>query len=288
MIPDVNIKDYLLHLGHKPVRDGGKYSFYISPLRPENQASFVVRNTDLRWSDPGYKNTIPERQGKKWGSVIDLVRELNKCDYSRALRILEDSDIKEGENTLYIEDKPSMEIMSDDILFNSYLLSYIRIRKVDLNIAKKYCREIGVRFPNSKKDPDKVYKYIGFKTDKGSWELRSSGMKISSSPKYFTKIEGDPKIIYLFEGFFDYLSALTYYGDRFKATVIILNSLVNVTYVSNILKEADMVYSFLDNDSSANECITDLVKEGVRLRNVSGELFPNFNDFNDFLCNKIK
>ncbi len=288
MMQDWDIKDYLLSIGHKPIRgDSGKYTFYISPLRHENNASLIVRNTDSRWSDPGYKNTIPERVGKKWGSIIDLVREINKCDYKTAVNTLNETSVKTGSTTKFIEDKPSIEIVSEKEISNKSLIYYLKSRRINVDTAKDCCRELSVRFPNSEKHSDTIYFYIGFKTNKGSWELRSSGMKISTPPKYYTKIDGDPTKIYLFEGFFDYLSALTYYGvKRFKATVIVLNSLVNIAYVKDLLVNSDIVYSFLDNDEPADAAIDELIHEGANVDDVRKGLYLNYNDFNDFICGK--
>ncbi|GAG44500.1 unnamed protein product, partial [marine sediment metagenome] len=36
----------------------------------------------------------------------------------------------------------------------------------------------------------------------------------------------------------------------------------------------------------ADDCIGELVGEGVKVNDVRKELYPKFNDFNDFLCGR--
>ena len=130
---------------------------------------------------------------------------------------------------------------------------------------------------------------MGFKNNKGGYELRSKYFKGSSSPKYYTLIKGQNKTtINLFEGFFDFLSALTYYNLQIpnKDTII----LISLTFISDVLPlfaKSQKVNTFLDNDKAGKNASIMLQNEFSVVRNRSIEIYPEFNDFNDFLKNKM-
>jgi len=282
-VNDIAIEDYLSTIGMKSSRSSSKYEFFSSPFRLENHASFLVNKLTNRWQDPGYEVTLESRKPYKWHSLIDLVMELNKCSLSQAKDIILGSEANDGKPRVKVPNIPSIEIVSEDILTDTYLTQYLKRRRIDLGLARLYCKQIGVRFPNSKKDSEKVYSYIGFQNDKKGWELRSSGMKISSTPKYFTRLEGGENF-YVFEGFFDFLSALMYYRrDKLDATIIILNSLVNLDYLTSSLSKKQN-YLFFDNDEAADKKLN-LLKD-IPHTDLRKTLYPEYNDFNDFICGK--
>ncbi len=64
------------------------------------------------------------------------------------------------------------------------LCRYLKERRIDKNIADKYCYEIVFKFSNK----DAKHTAIGFKNSAGGYELRNDFFKLSSSPKYVTHI----------------------------------------------------------------------------------------------------
>lgn len=284
----VTIEDFMSTIGFKVARSSSKYLFYYSPFRSESSPSFIVDRSKSRWSDPGHSISIKERKKYKWHSLIDLVMELNKCDFKAAKNFILGANVKVDVSREPIVDLPSIEVVSDNDLNDSYLIRYIKSRRIDIDLAKVYCRQVGVIFPQSKKNSVKEYFYVGFKNDKGGWELRSSGMKISTSPKYYTKFEGDNDSVCMFEGFFDFLSALTFYRlERFAITTIVLNSLVNLPYLTPFLSTKKN-YLFWDNDESADNKIELLKEENIEFKDLRKTIYPEYNDFNDMLTNKKK
>lgn len=284
---DVDIHDYLLKIGHKPVSQTGNYTKYFSPFRNEGDASFLVRNTDQKWSDPGHSpiHLDSRRKEYKWHGVLDLAMEVNGCDARTAANILLNASSKKANKIPITEVKPSIEIISVETLRKRYLVNYLKSRNINIDIARKYCKQVEVKF---EKHPDKTFLYIGFENNKGGWDLRNERIKISSSPKYFTKINGNgnTKNINVFEGFSDYLSALTYYRrDTFKNTTFVLNSLVNVAYITGYLDRSERNYMFLDNDQAADDKMDWLMKEGLMVDDMRGT-YAGYNDFNDFICGK--
>src|SRR5690554_1430734 len=72
------IGSYLAYLGHKPYKNLGSYSLYLSPYRNENTPSFKVSHTKNLWVDYG--------DGNCGGTLVDLVLKLNPSyDISQAL-----------------------------------------------------------------------------------------------------------------------------------------------------------------------------------------------------------
>lgn len=91
----------------------------------------------------------------------------------------------------------------------------------------------------------------------------------------------------IFEGFIDFLSAITYYKTKFKANILILNSTSHLEKAKIVLKEsqAKQIYTFLDNDKAGKEATNELQKLSIPLIDKS-EVYECFNDFNDFLTQK--
>lgn len=67
------------------------------------------------------------------------------------------------------------EIVSVEKLYNPLLLSYLHQRKIDISIARKYCKELRYVVYNSKSKNDKTVKpyfTIAFENDKDGYETR--------------------------------------------------------------------------------------------------------------------
>ena len=113
--------------------------------------------------------------------------------------------------------------------------------------------------------------------------------------RYFKGCRGRKNISYLpwardgpstecavFEGFIDYLSALTL-GIISGADAIILNSVVNVNKVMPYLKDYITINCYLDNDTAGRTALTELTAiygSTVIDRSI---LYSEFNDLNEFL-----
>ncbi|MDF1549263.1 MAG: toprim domain-containing protein [Bacteroidales bacterium] len=134
------------------------------------------------------------------------------------------------------------------------------------------------------------YFALGFKNNKGGYELRSKYFKGSSSPKYYTLIKGQNKTtINLFEGFFDFLSALTYYDLQIPNNdTIILNSLTFLSDVQPLLAKFQKINAYLDNDRAGTKALSQLKNGYPYLKNRSQEIYPECDDFNNYLKNLTK
>ena len=68
---------------------------------------------------------------------------------------------------------------------NPALCRYLKERRVDKQVADKYCHEVRFKMNNN----DKEFVGIGFKNNAGGYELRNEFFKLGSAPKYVTYID---------------------------------------------------------------------------------------------------
>ena len=283
---NIRIADYLQSLGYTPVKQQGNSLWYKSPLREENDASFKV-NTELnKWYDFGLG---------KGGNIIALAAELYHTEnVACLLKRIE-------ERTLYIRpasfsfsakqsDNRTYRGLRVGELSSPALIPYLQERGINIELAKRECREI--RFMNA----DKPYFAIGFPNMAGGYEVRNRYFKGCVSPKDITHIrqQGEPRnVCYLFEGFMDYLSFLTIrvknnpqYPRLTTQDYIILNSVSNLTKAESILATYTRIGCYLDNDTAGrNACETLKTKFGECLLDKS-LYYREYKDLNDYLCGK--
>ena len=283
---NIRIADYLQSLGYTPIKQQGNSLWYKSPLREENDASFKV-NTELnKWYDFGLG---------KGGNIIALAAELYHTENVACLlkRIEERTpyirpasfsfSAKQSDNRTY-------RGLRVGELSSPALITYLQERGINIELAKRECREI--RFMNA----DKPYFAIGFPNMAGGYEVRNRYFKGCVSPKDITHIrqQGEPRnVCYLFEGFMDYLSFLTIrvknnpqYPRLTTQDYIILNSVSNLTKAESILATYTRIGCYLDNDTAGrNACETLKTKFGERLLDKS-LYYREYKDLNDYLCGK--
>ena len=275
-----DIREYLSSLGLEPQRETPFGYMYLSPFRNENVPSFQVKKSKNKWNDYG---------NDKHGDIIDLVMELQGVDIKEAIHILSN-----GETVLLPEyEKPTtppkkgIEIVSKNDIHSQSLIDYVEGRGIPIDLARRHTSQIEFRFPHGKA-PGRIHSAVGFETDSGGYEMRSNFWKISNSPKNVKTIKGTENSFMIFEGFFDLLSAYVYFKrEKFKSTIIVLNSLSFINSLVPILKDADITYLFIDHGKAANERIDMLREEEVPFEDCR-HYFGECDDFNEFLVNCYK
>lgn len=281
-VREKDIKKYLSSLGIDPVKITSRNYIYLSPWRGEQEPSLYVKVHDNFFKDFGDGSC---------GNIIDLVILLHKTDFKGALKILR------GGRAEYIPKfespgrppKKGTEIVSLNELTDSVLIKYLRRRGIPFWLARRYLKQADFRFPEGKAG-GMIFRAVAFMGDSGGAELRSEWVKVSSSPKNITTFPGKNNHLNIFEGFMDFLSALVYFKkERFEHKTIVLNSLSYLTTLIPVLKEAEKVYLFIDNDKPANKRIEILKGEGINISDerwrFAGNGGTSFTDFNEFLVN---
>jgi hypothetical protein len=263
---EIHIVDFLESNGHfRDKKSSNSYrTVFLSPFTNEKTPSFCVNN---------YKNVFFDFSGGMGGNLYQLVKLFKEKNINISEIITERSSPMP-----VFKEKPKTEILSVNSLTNKYLIDYlVKERGINIHITKQYCCEIRTRIG------DKTYFGIGFKNDKGGYELRNASFKGCTSPKGITTFNWGGNKINIFEGFMDFLSALTYLNTmKLKNTTIILNSCVFAEML-----ESDKEYNiFTDNDAAGNSVIEVLAPNNTI--NDFRNIFAPHNDFNDYFVSLKK
>jgi len=251
-----------------------------SPFNPrEKTASFKINTEKNVWFDHSIG---------VGGGIIDLVMMLNNCDFTNALSILSRNTPLQKSTPVQSHNsyaaKSQMEIKKIQTLQNKALIEYIENRAINTEVAIKYLCE--VYYQNNSKN----YFALGFKNDSENYELRNIYFKGCIGSKDITTIKGiGNKELSIFEGFLDFLSALTHYKiSEFKSDVIILNSVANKSKINDLLysNEYSKIYLFLDNDNAGTTTKKGLYEANSNCIDCSN-IYKAHKDFNDFLQSKV-
>jgi hypothetical protein len=273
------ITEYLQSLGLEPVKSVGKELVYYSPKTNEKTPSFFVNPS---------KNVFFDYSSNERGDVIRLVQYLENLDFTTACNHLE----KFGNgfvNTFpqnsfsfcgneELSPKNTITISTVKTLQANSLIAYCDSRKIPFYLAYKFLSE--VHYIND----GKAYYSLGFRNDKGGFELRNQSFKGCSHPKTITTFEvPESNGIYLFEGFFDFLSALAFFGtSKPLNTVIVLNSLSLLSQAKGRLNEAETIHTFLDRDDAGIKAVEKLRTDNINIVDRS-VIYDGYKDFNDYL-----
>lgn len=281
----IRLADYLQSLGYSPVKQQGNSLWYKSPFREESEPSFKV-NTDLnQWFDFGMG---------KGGNILALAKELYQDDYVPALleRIERQTPHVHPISFSFRQQpsEPSFQQLEVRALAHPALFRYLQERGIDMDIAKRECKEL--HFTHN----GKPYFAIGFENVTGGYEVRNLFFKGCIAPKDITHIrqqERQPDTCYLFEGFMDYLSFLTIrkrknpqFPDLKGQDYMILNSVSNLGKTVDRLSGYEHISCFFDNDQAGNKACLELQRAfSYRVRDASIH-YSGYKDLNDFLCGR--
>lgn len=279
-IKSIPLAAFLSRLGHEPAVRKGTRFWYKSPLRQEHTPSFKVETALNCWFDFGLG---------RGGNIIDLAAELYQSTELRYLmRCIADSCPvpsvpKVASSFAQLHSVPSIERFEVVPLEHRALVAYLQERGIPAHIAKASCKEAHYSVNG------KPYFAVAFENVCGGWELRN---------RYFKGCRGRKDISYLpwardgpsaecavFEGFMDYLSALTL-GIISGADAIILNSVVNVNKAVPFLRGYKTINSYLDNDNAGQTALSELTAIYGSIVIDRSTLYSEFNDLNDFLVNQ--
>jgi len=251
------IVQYLADKGIMPVKQSGGQYLYFSPFREEKTPSFWVEPNENVWCD----------FAEDHGDLIRLVSRLEKKDFPATMQFIFQAKIHEVEVTFQAPDLPSnpqrQHVIQRITEVKDYrLLNYAKGRGISTKVLNRFCREI--RYETHKG----TFSSIGFKSQSGGWELRSSGFKGCLGKKDITVLgKADSTDIVVFEGFFDFLSYMEMFTDKHLdvTAYTVLNSLSFLPRVqADILPDYHNIALYLDND-----------REGQKAAEYIRQIFPN-------------
>lgn len=273
-LKEISIVGWLESNGYPVVKETESKAWVRSPFRNEEKPSFVVFKNNNTWCDYG--------RTSRTASIIDLVQELNNCDTSTAMKIL-----MEEEDTIRFEpvEVSSEPLISVTKVLDKYiapdLLIYLKSRGISEKTYNRFTKETYYSF---RENPEKTYHAVGFLNDSGGYEVRNAYHKYCISPKDSTTfIVGSPSCS-IFEGTFDFLSAVEYFGEAlFETDVYVANGLGLLYRHLDRISRYKIVNVYLDLGIGADNSI-----ELIRSRMYDGivkdhrYLFKGKKDLNDF------
>jgi len=253
--------------------------WYCSPFRNEKTPSFKVDQVKNIWYDFGIATG---------GGLVDLVCKYYKVDVPGALHLLSGATIAipllplSDKQPIHIYQEARMQIKHIQPLRNYALIQYLNGRKINSKFACLYCREAHYKTPTS----DRSYFSIAFENDSHGYELRNKYFKGSTSPKDITNIPGkNGFIVNVFEGFMDFLSALTYYNTpQPSCDTIVLNGVGFIQKFIDRLPRYAGINLYLDNDRAGKEASDRIFEVRPNAVNRSQLMYPENKDFNEFIC----
>lgn len=273
----IDLVDYLFSLGFSPAKIRGENYWYLSPLRSERTASFKVNKKDNIWYDHGIG---------KGGKLVDFVCLFLNCDLPSALQKITDSSVSTNfsiqqqnkfESPAYPDDGAIQILSIKNPIVNPVLVTYLKQRNIDIEVANKFCREILY------KTGQYTFSAIGFKNNSGGYELRSPTFKGAVSPKYVTWFDNKTDTISVFEGFFDFLSFRSMEGIRkTHSNILVLNSLSFFTRSLLLMEKHENIHLYLDNDQAGKECLKQALQRTNKAVDKSG-LYKGYKDLNEWL-----
>ncbi|WP_436414499.1 toprim domain-containing protein [Petrimonas sp.] len=275
-----SIKRYLAENGIYPAREYSGYGIYKSPFRNERKASFKVDYHKNLWRDFG---------SDEGGSIIDLVMKMKQCSFIQAVRHLEEkADFPVNVKTAFSPSTESvgrMKLVKVNQLLPPHLEKYIRDRCIPSDLTKEYLTAVYYDVNG------REYSALGFKNDKGGFELRNRDFQGCYPPKTITTFDHTTTTCNLFEGFTDFLSYLTLYPMKEKnlspESTVVLNSTGNLEKALPFLSKHTRIYAYLDNDEGGKSATQKLKKSGFPVIDCS-HLYANDKDLNDFLKRMIR
>ncbi len=272
----ISIKDYLASEGHFPVKELSNSWLYFSPIHTEKTPSFHVMKDGKFYKDFGLDD--------KAGDIVNLVQKIHGLSFHEALKKLQTTQIKDSNFSFY--EKQTISNKRDGFstrpITKIDLINYLAYRKIPKEIWSKQANLFQACYYIN--DAKKIN--LAWKNDSGGFDLRGTGQKRFVSTegiKDITTVPGGTDIN-VFEGFFDYMSALTYFKTwKLKNTSVVLNSLSNIQKASKLFVPGININLFLDNDQAGHSATSQLIKAYSNSVDRSKQLYPHHKDFNDFL-----
>lgn len=286
----------LQRLGHQPAKEVRGEMWYKSPLRNETSPSFKINPEKNVWFDFGHG---------EGGNVLDFIMVYyNIGDVSQALRQLDQlidgsnwsiNDRQSQRQVASPTAEDSLPPVSDCLrpLVQPALIRYLNKRGIDKQTACCYVKEIHYTRHG------KPYFALAFPNDGGGYELRNAYFKGVIGPKEISLLVKEKKRaetvvptrvngVTVFEGFIDFLSALTFYHVTTPTyPVIVLNGVSLKQKAVEVINQmaAQKVYLYLDRDDAGRRLAAhfqERLPKEITLVDKS-DVYKGYKDFNQFL-----
>lgn len=267
-----SIYAYLINAGFVPTKDNTNEAWF--KIRNERTASMKISKKINRWFDHGSGDRIG-------GKLIDLIMFIHNCDTQQALTYVSGVNLQEIQPTK-INDKNILKfetkVTNTSSITDRRLQNYLIERRIPLQLANCYCKQVSYKF--GKYD----FVTIGFLNDAGGYATRNKISKRCIGANSITTIIHHETKVILFEGFFDFLSAIVLNPLVASFSSIVLNTTANtekcIEQIARLMPR--YLYIAFDNDD-AGRAATKKIKSAFPSSIDISHRYKEFKDLNEKL-----
>lgn len=146
---EIPLEEVLQRQGFEPVerRKGGRELWYLSPFRDERTPSFAIDTQMNVWNDFG--EVGKGSQQTAGGKIIDYMMIYHKTDAKGALaevnRLFNSEapkPLKKSYDYLREPKNNPLKLVSAKAIFSQALIEYLSERRISINIARKYLKQV--------------------------------------------------------------------------------------------------------------------------------------------------
>lgn len=273
---EIPVEKVLERMGYLPQKISGYDLWFLSPFTTEKTSSFKINQRINRWycHSSGFG-----------GNTLDFVVKKSGCSISEALTYLKDFDVffsfHQQENNFEITEEKKYSITSVSKIKSYALIEYLSHRRIRNSEVINKLSQVNYEING------KSFYAIGFKNDKGGWEIRNKYVKICLNQKDITLIKNNSNKLLVFEGFFDYLSHIQFFDElKNDSDYLILNSISLLKKSESIFLNYAEIDLYLDNDIKGKETTLDLLTKYKNVNDKS-DIYAGHKDLNEFLMHNI-
>ncbi len=252
-------------------RKGPGKDMWFSPFREETRASLHIDKEKNLWNDFGLG------QG---GSIVQLVMLARRCNCRDA-----EAFIASLSPCMYEKPEPSApksEIKAVSEIRSDYLINYLQKRKIPLELARQYCKEVIVRNPQKGMN----FTLLGFPNNMGGYALNApTGFKSTTKAAVTTiNTEGKMSVTPSYKSVA--LSWQMMQGSKTPSCdIVVLNSVNNLQKATAFIGAHEKITGFLDNDEAGQKCQTALERLFPGKVTDMSDLYGKYKDLNEMLQN---
>jgi hypothetical protein len=283
-----SIVDLLTRLGYHPQKQSEKEQYYSSILRLDDRTpSFCVDDRLGAWYDHGTGTG---------GNIIDFGlqywKELSFTDVVDKI-----NQTLTGTLSPAIPGRPRLSRVRKPVRIPHYLIeaikplgensaitSYLKGRGI-FEIGKDLLHEV-YYVVKDQKGGQKHFFSAGWQNENGSWEVRNKYFKGCLGLKGITFIQGNPKNVAVFDGFFNYLSWRAE-NEGADQSILVLNTLSLLNAGIAKAREFSSIDIYFDRDATGH-IASKTLKNALSYASDRSAVYHGFNDYNDKLAAIMK
>jgi hypothetical protein len=273
-VNSISCAQLLEGLNIKFKRSGVGYLLSAPYRQDKNPSLYIVEN---RWKDLATGDH---------GRTLDLAARIFGLPISETLKKIDElfpgqllTIESQKMNTALTESKSTIVIL--DQICDRRLKSYLVSRRIPVELANTYCREIHYSIDG------KDFFTIGFENDAGGYATRNKYSKRCLGSNSITTLIRDESTLLVCEGFFDYLSSITINPIISNYSAIVMNSTANTSVCIDRIKNLNpnRIYVATDNDDAGRKSLEKIQNQFSNVIDLSLKYRP-YKDVNDYLINR--